>query len=47
MDLLLVDVRDYSHRGADHVHGVLAKQLELIVDELLPKAIVGPDDGPA
>ena len=46
-DLLLIDVGDHSHGGADHVHSVLAKQLELIVDELLPKAIVGPDDGPA
>lgn len=46
-DILLIDVRDHSHRGVDHVHSVLAKQLELIVDELLPKAIVGPDNGPA
>lgn len=29
------------------MHRVLAEQLELIVDELLPEATVGPDDGPA
>lgn len=46
-DFLLVDVGDHSHRGADHVHGVLPKQFELIVDELLPEATVGTDDRPA
>ena len=30
--------------GADPVHRILAKQLEFIVDKLLPKSIVGQDD---
>lgn len=47
MDLFLIDVWDQSHWRVNHVHRILAKQPELIMDELLPKAIVGSNDGPA
>jgi hypothetical protein len=47
MDLLLIDVRDHSYWVADHTHSILAKQLELTVDKLFLKAIVGLDNGPA
>lgn len=43
-DLLLIDIWDHVQLGADTVHSVLAKQLELVVDKLLPKTIVGQDD---
>ena len=44
---LLVDVWDPSHWRVHHLHCILAKELQLVMDELLPKATVGPDDGPA
>lgn len=46
-DLFLVDVRNHTHRGTDHVSGVLTKQFESIMDKLFPKADVGQDDGAA
>ena len=43
-DLLLIDTWDHDQLGVDPVHSVLAKQLEFVVDKLLPKSIAGQDD---
>ena len=43
-DLLLIDACDHVQLGGDPVHSVLTKQLEFVVDKLLPKTIVGQDD---
>lgn len=43
-NLFLIDVRDHVHQGVDGVCSVLAKQLELLVDKLLPKTVVGQDE---
>lgn len=44
---LFVNICDHPDGGLHHFHAVLAKEFPLVLNELLPEAHVGPDDGPA
>lgn len=42
-----VNVGYHPQGRADHADGVDTEELVLVLDELLPEAVVGPNDGPA